>query len=94
MIFAALKWIRSTLCSNAGEQVPQTSMPYVALGTMLRKKMPSLDPNSFISDIIIVLSQAIYYPFSLVVAFINLTDRSLRYKEVYRLHKCFARKHA
>ena len=31
MIFAALNWIRSTLCNNAGEQVPQTSMPYVAL---------------------------------------------------------------
>ena len=38
MIFAALKWIRSTLCSNAGEQVPHTNMPYVALGTMLRNK--------------------------------------------------------
>ena len=33
MIFAALKWICSTLCSNAVEQVPQTNMPYVARGT-------------------------------------------------------------
>ena len=35
MIFAALKWILSTLCNNAGKQVPQTSMPYVTLESLI-----------------------------------------------------------
>ena len=39
MILAALKWISSSPCRKVGEQVPQTNIPYVTMGTMLLLKV-------------------------------------------------------
>ena len=38
MISAALKWISSPSYNKEGQQVPQTSMPYVTSGTMVLKQ--------------------------------------------------------